>query len=417
MSDEQNLKHCSFCNKSQKEVGTLVAGPSCSICDECVSLARDVIQSEIASQSPVAAKSNTTPTPKQLHEEMDKWVIGQEDAKKTLAIAVYNHFNRISHQGNGNGDSVEVSKSNIMLIGPTGSGKTLLAETLARMLDVPLAIADATSLTEAGYVGDDVESIIHQLLSKCDNDVEAAQKGIVYIDEIDKLAKRHAGASVTREVGGEGVQQALLKMLEGAEVSVPADGKRKHPGTQMTKVNTKNILFILGGSFAGIESIIKAKGKQSSIGFTAHVSKHDAEITAGDAIDKVEVEDLIKFGMIPELVGRTPILAKLRELTEEQLVNVLTEPKNAIVKQFQALMSYDNIKLEFAQPALIQIAKEATKRKTGARGLRSIVESVLKEVMYIAPSENDIEQIIVEEDSVVSRQLPTIIRKEIKSAA
>lgn len=414
MTDAKTLQRCAFCNKDQNEVSTLVSGPEACICNECVKLCEEVISNEVSSKAPARTVSNSVPTPKQLHAEMDKWVIGQDDAKKSLAIAVYNHFNRIANQGNG--EDVQVSKSNILLIGPTGTGKTLLAETLARMLDVPLAIADATSLTEAGYVGDDVESMIHTLLSKCDNDVEAAQKGIIYIDEIDKIAKRRAGVSVTREVGGEGVQQALLKMLEGAEVSVPADGKRKHPGAQMVKVNTKNILFILGGSFAGIEHIIKEKGEKSSIGFNATVKSESKQISAGEAIDKVEIDDLLKFGMIPELIGRIPVVAKLKELTVDQLVHVLTEPKNAIVKQYQALMGYDKIKLTFDQAALESIASEAKKRKTGARGLRSIVEEVLKEVMYIAPSETDIEKIVITEKCVVEKQLPEIIRT-MKSAA
>lgn len=401
---------CNFCNHSSTEVETMINGQDVNICNECVKLCQSIIDDEKAKASEKPSQAKGIPTPKQLHEEMSKWVVGQEDAKKTLAIAVYNHFKRIANQSK-NAD-VQVAKSNIMLIGPTGSGKTLLAETLAKMLDVPLAIADATSLTEAGYVGDDVESMLHSLLAKCDNDIEKAQKGIIYIDEIDKIARRRAGMSVTREVGGEGVQQALLKMLEGAEVTVPADGKRKHPGSQMVKLDTRNILFILGGSFAGIEHIIQEKGKKSGIGFNAEVSKKIDTPSAGQAINQVDVEDLLKFGMIPELMGRVPVIAKLKELSEEELVHVLTEPKNAIIKQFVTQLSYDNVKLDFEEAALKSIAHEATTRKTGARGLRTIVEDVMKEIMYIVPSEPDIEQVIVNEDSVLKRSLPLIARRE-----
>lgn len=414
MTDSNQVATCNFCGKSSKEVKTMISGAECNICNDCVDLCQEVIDTENAKNSKKAATGGI-PTPKELHDEMNKWVVGQDEAKKTLAIAVYNHYKRISNQEKEN--EVDVSKSNIMLIGPTGSGKTLLAETLAKMLDVPLAISDATSLTEAGYVGDDVESMIHTLLSKCDNDVEKAQKGIIYIDEIDKIAKRRAGMSVTREVGGEGVQQALLKMLEGTEVSVPADGKRKHPNASMIKVNTRDILFIIGGSFAGIENIINEKNKTTSIGFNAHVEKANSSISAGNAIDQVDIDDLLKFGMIPELIGRVPVIAKLKELTEDQLVHVMTEPKNAIVKQYKQQMSYDNVKLDFEENALREIAKEAIKRKTGARGLRSIVEDVLKEVMYIAPSEDDIEEVLINSESVTERKLPVIVRKSVPTAA
>lgn len=407
--DSKNVHVCSFCNKDKSQVEKMVAGPNVNICNECNDLVTEVVADDRAHKSTTKSTKGSIPTPMELHSKMDEFVIGQEDAKMSLAVAVYNHFKRISH---GQNKDIEISKSNVLMIGPTGSGKTLLAETLANMLDVPFAIADATSLTEAGYVGDDVESVINSLLIKCDHDIEKAQRGIIYIDEIDKLAKKQAGSSVTRDVGGSGVQQALLKIIEGTDVNVPVDSKRKHPNGQMVKISTKNILFILGGSFAGIEHIVAERtAKKSSIGFTGSVVSTSDKIDAHKAIDDVCKEDLLKFGMIPEFMGRSPVLVKLKELDRNQLISVLTEPKNAIVKQFQALMQMDDISLKFDQSALEAIVDQSISHKTGARGLRSIIEEKLKATMYSAPSDKSITEIIVTKGTIESGDEPLIHRQ------
>ncbi|MFK4132076.1 ATP-dependent Clp protease ATP-binding subunit ClpX [Pseudomonas luteola] len=405
---------CSFCGKNKDEVKKMISGPNVFICNVCIDLCNDIMVEDSVSDSK-PNDSGSVPTPMELHSKLDEYVIGQEEAKKTLSVAVHNHYKRIANQGKIK--DVEIKKSNVLMIGPTGSGKTLLAETLARMLDVPFAIADATSLTEAGYVGDDVESVLFALLAKCDHDIEKAQKGIIYIDEIDKIAKKRPGVSVTREVGGEGVQQALLKIIEGTEVNVPSDGKRKHPNAQMTTINTKNILFILGGSFAGIEQIVKNNVcKEKSIGFVANIDEKDSTIEAGKAIDHVTNDDLLKFGIIPELLGRVPTLVRLKELDRDQLIHVMTEPKNALVKQYQGLMSIDDIDLVFEEKALQAIADKSIKQKTGARGLQTIVENILMDTMYRAPSDPYIEKIVITQETVNDGADPMIQRKQ-KSAA